>query len=340
MRRRALLAGAIATLAAPRAFAQETLRDGAGRSVPIPAKVTRVFPAGPPAAILLYTLAPDLLIGWPTRPGPEAREFLLPEIAARPEIGRITGRGNTANLEIVLELKPDLILDVGSTRGTFASLADRVQSQTGIPYALLDGRLDQGAETYRTLGRLIGRPDQGEKLAVAVTAVLDGVRQRVARVPAEKRPRVYYARGPRGLETGRANSINMESLSLLGAINVAGGDGGGLTNVSIEQILTWNPDVIVTVDRDFAANVRADPAWAAVKAVREGRVHLAPMLPFGWIDFPPAVNRLVGLPWLGSILYPDAFPADVTAWVKDFYLSHYHVDVSDAAIARLLKGPV
>ena len=67
---------------------------------------------------------------------------MLPDICARPEVGRLTGRGNTANLESVIALKPDLILDVGSTRATFVSLAERVQEQTGIPYALLDGRFD------------------------------------------------------------------------------------------------------------------------------------------------------------------------------------------------------
>ena len=72
----------------------------------------------------------------------------------KPEIGRLTGRGNTANLETVIALKPDLILDVGSTRATFVSLAERVQAQTGIPYALLDGRFDAIPDTYRKLGAL------------------------------------------------------------------------------------------------------------------------------------------------------------------------------------------
>ena len=118
------------------------MTDGAGRAVPVPARVERVFPAGPPAAILLYTLAPELLLGWPRANRPEEREFLLPDVGGRPEVGRITGRGNTANLEVVLALKPDLILDVGSVNPTYVSLADRVQQQTGIPYALLDGRFD------------------------------------------------------------------------------------------------------------------------------------------------------------------------------------------------------
>ena len=124
-----------------------------------------MFPAGPPAAILLYTLAPDLLIGWPRANRPEECAYMLPEICTRPEVGRITGRGNTANLETVLALKPDLILDVGSTSATFVSLADRVQEQTSIPYALLDGRFAGIAQTYRSLGELIGRPEDAEKLA-------------------------------------------------------------------------------------------------------------------------------------------------------------------------------
>ena len=75
-----------------------------------------MFPAGPPAAILLYTLAPDLLLGWPRANRPEECAYMLPDVCARPEVGRLTGRGNTANLETVIALKPDLILDVGSTR--------------------------------------------------------------------------------------------------------------------------------------------------------------------------------------------------------------------------------
>src|SRR5215207_4349241 len=91
--RRSLLAGLSATLLVPRHARAATVTDGAGRAVPVPARVGRVFPAGPPAAIMLYTLAPDLLIGWPRANRPDEREFLLPEIGARPEIGRITEIG-------------------------------------------------------------------------------------------------------------------------------------------------------------------------------------------------------------------------------------------------------
>jgi len=335
--RRRLLVGAAGLVAAPSARAA-AVADAAGRAVPIPETVARVFPAGPPAAILLYTLAPDILIGWPRANRPEECEFMLPEICARPEIGRLTGRGNTANLEAVLALKPDLVLDVGSTNPTFVSLAERVQEQTGIPYALLDGRFAAIVPAYRKLGELTHRPNEAEDLARYAEETMATIKQRVDKIPAAVRPRVYYARGPRGLETGLGGSINVETIEFLGARNVAADRTGGLAVISLEQVLLWNPDVIITIDAAFAASVRNDPLWASLAAVRDGRVHLSPKLPFGWVDFPPSVNRLIGLWWLAKILYPAQFPEDIRALTRDFYGRFYHVTPSDAQVERVLAG--
>lgn len=334
--RRAFTGGLVATLAASRARAAGAVQDAAGRSVAVPDKVTRVFPAGPPAAILLYTLAPDLLLGWPRANRAEECAYMLPDICARAEVGRLTGRGNSANLESVLALKPDLILDVGSTAPTFVSLATRVQEQTGIPYALLDGRFDAIAATYRLLGKLTGR--DAEPYATYAEDTLLKISTRINRIPESERPRVYYARGPRGLETGLGGSINAETIEFLGAKNVAGETRGGLATVSVEQVLKWDPEVIVTIDRDFAANVRSDPLWKDVAAVRAGRVHLSPKMPFGWVDFPPSVNRLIGLPWLAQIFYPGHFREDMRALTRDFYTRFYHVTPSDADLDRVLAG--
>jgi iron complex transport system substrate-binding protein len=335
--RRTLIGALSAVLLAPRPARAATVSDSAGRAVPVPARVERVFPAGPRAAIFLYTLAPELLIGWPRANRPEEREFLLPDVGNRPEVGRITGRGNTANLEVVLALKPDLILDVGSVNPTYVSLADRVQQQTGVPYALLDGRFDGIADAYRTLGALIGRPGAGEDFARYTEDTVKTITGRIAAVPRERRLRVYYARGPRGLETGLGGSINVETIELM-AHNVAGGSRGGLAAVSIEQVLLWDPDVIITIDQDFAATVHEDRAWAPVKAVQARRVHLSPKLPFGWVDFPPCVNRLIGLWWLAKILYPELFPEDLKALTRAFYARFYHVTPNDAQIERVLAG--
>src|SRR5579862_6120103 len=127
--RRTLVTTASAALLAPRLARAATATDDTGRTLVVRAPVRRVLPAGLPAAILLYTLAPELLLGWPRANRPEECEFMLPEICARPEVGRLTGRGNTPNLETVIALQPDLIVDVGSTSDLFVTQANRPQGR-------------------------------------------------------------------------------------------------------------------------------------------------------------------------------------------------------------------
>jgi iron complex transport system substrate-binding protein len=137
VRRRDLLslsAGAIAGLAfAPPIAQAKPFTDSARRRVDLPDEIRRVFPAGPPASVTLFTVAPEKMIGWTRAPTPDARPFLPTRYADLPEIGRLTGRGNTVNLESVVQLAPDLVLDVGSTNATYVSLADQVPEQTLSP---------------------------------------------------------------------------------------------------------------------------------------------------------------------------------------------------------------
>jgi iron complex transport system substrate-binding protein len=69
--------------------------------------------------------------------------------------------------------------------------------------------------------------------------------------------------------------------------------------------------------------------------VTGGRIHLAPTLPYVWIDFPPSVNRLIGLRWLARILYPQVFPEDLRPAVRDFCTRCYHQAPSDAQLDQL-----
>jgi iron complex transport system substrate-binding protein len=341
--RRSFLALGAAAAVFPLARAQPAreLVDDAGRRVNVPAKSTRVFAAGPPASVLVFAVAPDALLGWTTPFRAAERPFVAAKYADLPTLGRLTGRGNTANVEVVLAAKPDLILDYGSVRATFASLADRVQEQTGIPYLLLDGAFDRMAASLRAVGALTGETARAESLAQYADATVAEITQRVARIPRDARPRVYYGRGPRGLDTGLAGSINVESLERVGAINVAADLGrGGLVQVSVEQVLRWDPEVILTTDPNFAESVRTDPLWRSITAVKQGRMHLAPAVPFGWIDFPPSVNRLVGLRWLAKVLYPDAFPEDLQPFVREFYTRVYHQAPTDAQLRSLLSTSV
>jgi iron complex transport system substrate-binding protein len=338
--RRRLIAAAAAACVAPLARAQaREFVDDAGRRVAVPARSARVFAAGPPASVLVFAVAPDALLGWTTAFRPDERPFVDARYADLPTLGRLTGRGNTANVEVVLAARPDLVVDYGSVTPTFASLADRVQSQTGIPYVLLDGSFDRMAAAIRAFGKLAGLDSSAESLAGYAEQTVADITRRVAAIPSTARPRVYYGRGPRGLDTGLAGSINVESLERVGAINVAAELGrGGLVQVSVEQVLRWDPEVIITTDPNFDVAVRKDPVWQGVSAVRKGRIHLAPAVPFGWIDFPPSLNRLIGLRWLVRVLYPDVFPEDLRPAVRDFYGRFYHRVPDDSQIDMLLAS--
>jgi len=322
------------------AFAAQLVTDSAGRHIEVPDRIERVIAAGPPASVLMTMLAPEKLIGWNRKPPPEELPYLPAAVRNLPEIGRLTGRGGTANLEVIMAAKPDLIVDFGSVSDTYISLADRVQGQTGIPYLLVDGRFANTVAAVRLLGGILGVSPRAEQLAGSKEEILRDVDRVTAAIPVEARPRVYLARGSRGLETGNRGSINTEIIERVGATNVVEGGAprGGLANVSLEQVVAWNPDTIVTVDARVADHIRSDPAWSQIDAVRRGRVFLSPKLPYGWVDAPPSLNRLMGVQWLARLLFPGRFDGDIRGITREFYHQFYQVDLSEPELEQLLMG--
>lgn len=314
----------------------KNLSDATGREVQIPASPERVFAAGPPAATLLYTLKPQAMVGWVREPKAADLPFLLPEVAGLPVLGRLTGKGDTLNLEVLLKAKPDLIVDYGSVNATYADLAQRVQDQAGVPYVLVDGSFAAMPGAIRQMAAALDVAERGEALAHYAETVLADLDTMLADIPEADRPGVYLARGPEGTETAGRASINAEIIARVGARNVVDAAGDGLANVSPEQVQAWAPDVIITVDADFAANVATMPEWQGIPAVANQRVYLAPSAPFGFIDAPPSVNRLAGVIWLSHKLYPQAAKGDLHQQVADFYALFYGPRPDKASVAALL----
>jgi hypothetical protein len=226
-------------------------------------------------------------------------------------------------------------------------VANRWSRETGYMPLSVDPLADPAMAAYaqafpyvqpsiRQMAEILGVPERGELLAAYAEETLAMVDAVLATVPAEARPGVYLARGPEGLESAAPGSINAEIIERAGGRNVAVADSEKLVTASPELVLTWAPDVIVTIDRDFAANVGTMPEWASVPAVAGGRVYLAPSAPFGFIDSPPSVNRLIGLHWLMHQLYPEQAQGDLTAEVQRFYKLFYQVDLDAAQVAQLL----
>ena len=167
----ALLAGVVLLLLASAPSLARTITDSAGRLVDVPDKISRVAAAGPPAAVLLYVLAPQDMIGWVQAPGGDAKPFLLPAVRDLPELGRLTGHGDAFARDRLIAAKPDLIIDFGTINESYRLLAERIQTQTGIPYLLIDGRLDNTPAALRLLGDVLGVKTRGEALAGAAEQI-------------------------------------------------------------------------------------------------------------------------------------------------------------------------
>ena len=245
------------------------MTDGAGRAVPVPARVdARVSgrPAGRDPALHAGARSAARLAA--RQPRRRSASSCCPTSARGRRSAASPGAATPPISKSCWRSSPTSSSTSASSAPTYVSLADRVQEQTGIPYALLDGRFDGIPPAYRTLGALIGRRDAGRGLrALSPTTPCKTITGRVGAVAPERRPRVYYARGPRGLETGLGGSINVETIELLGAqrrrrharrachrLDRAG------AAVESRGHRHHRPD--------FAANVRSDPAWAPVAAVR------------------------------------------------------------------------
>jgi iron complex transport system substrate-binding protein len=259
------------------------ITDSAGRTVQVPEHPARVIPAGPPAAVLLAALAPDLMAGWPSPLSDAARPMLAPEAAKLQQIPRLTGHDDVS--EAIKALKPDLILDYGSVS------PQATQAHTGIPTILLDGSLAKIPETFRRLGVLLDREQRAETLARFAEAVLS------LPVPPDH-PRVLYARGADGLTVGAPDTDITELFKHLGWQVVAPDGQGTFRTTTIEAIQAVDPDLLVFSDPAMRETLANHDAWKAVRAVSEGHAIVAPGLPFGWIENPASINRLLGLAWL------------------------------------------
>jgi iron complex transport system substrate-binding protein len=266
--------------------------DATGRRVELPDHIAHVLPAGPPAAALLAALAPDLMVGWPSPLSDEARAVLAQPASAAPQIPRLTGRDDVADK--IKALKPDLIVDYGDVSQHYADLAKATQEKTGIPTILLDGSLAETAHALRTLGAVLHREDRADTLARLAQAIL------ALPLPQGPAPKVVYARGEDGLSVAAPGTSAVQVFDSLGWHVVAPAGDGAFRKTTIEAIRALAPDAVIFADPHMQTVIAHSDAWQSIPAVKEGRAFVAPSLPFGWIEEPPSINRLLGRAWLAG----------------------------------------
>ena len=324
------------------------ITDAGGRKVTIPApdKLERVYPTGTNSLVALYTIAPDKMTAAPnTTPNPFSegqKKFLHPSVHDLPNYGTQSGNG-TLNLEAIKAGNVQVLLGgtVGKVTQNDISSADELQAQLQIPVVLISGEMDDFAETYEFLGRMLGREEEAKKLTVYCQDIVEKVIAVSAQIPLEERTTLYYAEGADGLATEPPNSSRSVVFNTAGARNIAEVDalpGFGQTAVSMEQVLHWNPEVIIVQGgSDAYHKIKTDPNWSKIDAVKNGHVYKMPDTPFSWADRPPSVNRFIGLHWIAHLLYPDLYDIDMIETARDYYKVMYHVDISRADMEELLK---
>lgn len=301
--------------------------------VPASQTIEKVLSAGNPSDVLLLSVAPQKMVGLAGFNMASQGGKLFPaEQQALPTIGKIAGKGSTLSAEKIVALQPNLIIDVGNVTPNYIDQAKRTFAQTGVPYLLLDGRLSATPNTLRELGKWLGVEPLTEQQAQYAEETLksavdfSGVLQQTA----------YLARSADGLQTGQKGSIHTEAMELVGLRNVVEGEHKGLTQVSMEQLLLWNPDIILTQYAEFFQTIKNNPQWSQLSAVKNERVFFIPNQPFGWLDSPPSLNRLLGVRWLQHLLSNKPM-VDFVPEVQHFYKLFYHIDLSTAQAEQLLK---
>ncbi len=277
--------------------------DAAGRGVDLPMRVERVIPAGPPAVALIYALAPEKLAGI-LEPWPAARRAFVPEAYRNlPVLPRLTRPTSEADIAALRGEKADLIVDYGDTGAVYVAAAERAQAGLGLPCIVLDGRMAQIPYALHRLGVILGRGERGDELATLAEQVLERLRP-TSSVEADRRVSVYLARGADGLLGVRPGGLTGEAVEEAGGRNVTPEGAGPFAKLSVLDVAVLHPAVVIFEDPAAAAGplARALDPKTLILIDRGG--------PFGGIEAPPSINRLIGALALASILHPKLTPPD------------------------------
>ena len=325
---------------------ERTIVDHAGRivTIPTPETLERIYYMSALAQIWVYSLAPELQGGTGFQYTPQELQFLLPGSDELIYMGSLSG-GGEIDREMLMAQDIQLVFSISGVPLSSSDISDAesLQEATGIPVVLVDGSFDKIIEGYRFVGDIMGVKERAEDLAVFLDKIYQDVTKAVAGVKDEERKTLYYAEGPFGLATEPDVSQHALTFEIAKANNVAAVEltaGIGMTNVSLESVIAWDPEVIVAWDDVIRGGadeiIRTNPDWGTIRAVRDGRVYTMPNAPFAWCDRPPGVNRFLGIQWVANMLYPDLYDVDMVEETKKFYSKMYWIDITDDQARELL----
>ncbi len=314
--------------------------DSVGRVVELPADITKIAISGPLAQIVLFALCPDKLVGVASKWDATAEQYLATEYYHLPELGQLYGGKGELNLETLLASGAQVVIDVGEPKDSIVSDLDALQEQTGIPFVHITATASTMAEAYTKLGELLNMPEEAKTLSDYCAKVYA---RTLEIANSAQKVNLIYCLGDTGLNVIANGSYHAEILDLL-ANNVAVVDDlsskGSGNEVDMEQILLWNPDVILFAPGSIYSTVGSDPAWQQVNAIKNGTYYEVPMGPYNWMGFPPSVQRYLGMMWIGQLLYPDTAQYDLYTEVATYFKLFYHSELTQAQYDALVANSI
>ncbi|WP_461867077.1 iron ABC transporter substrate-binding protein [Thermococcus sp.] len=293
-----------------------TITDMLGRSVELPAHVTKIVAAGPGALrLMVYLNASDMVVG--VEDFEKRYNFGRPYILAHPELRKLPtigpgGPGRLPNFEELVKLKPDVIF----ITYVDAKTADNIQAKTGIPVVVLSYgkhaafKNDPFFKSIEIAGKVLGKEKRAEELISFIEKVQSDLLKRTEGI---KSPTVYVGgigyKGAHGIES---TEVKFPPFTAVRANNVADELGGwGHKFIDKEQLLKWNPDYLFLDEggmKLILADYKKNPNfYRSLKAVKNGNVY--GILPFNFY----ATNigtAMADAYFVGKILYPERF-ADI-----------------------------
>ncbi|WP_407393467.1 ABC transporter substrate-binding protein [Methanobrevibacter sp.] len=325
----------------------QNITDMINRSVEIPSTVNNVIATSPPMTTVLYMLAPDKLKAVNFQWTDDELKYVPGEYANYPVVGGWYGTQD-GSYEEFIAAEPDIVIesiDEGGD-GDASTVAERQEKFGTIPViAVRDTtNVEKIGESISFMGKVIGAEDKANQLNEFNNKYLDMVHDRSSKLSDADKRTVYYAAGNDGLQTYPSGGSHGQLIDLVGGKNVADSLNQGNSTptgvqVSIEQVIKWDPDVIITNDMDFYNKVYDDPNWAHIKAVQNKEVYVSPQSPFKWFDKPVGANMIIGVPWTAKVIYPDDYKdINMVETTKEFYSNFYHIDLSDDDAKEILLG--
>lgn len=318
--------------------ASVTIKDCVGRQVEIPAQVNRVACLSPDAAYIMAMFGQgDKMVAVVNG---IKRDIILTDMYPAIKELPIPKSGGVINIEELIKSKPDVVFvkrDVSSSEAEVDKL-----NKSKIPFLVIDynSMLEQ-QYAVEMIGRVVGNTEKARKFVQYYQDCIARVKERIQDIDAQQRVRVYHSINE-ATRTDIAHSLSGEWLQAAGAYNVAAhGDLKILEGkyfASLEQILLWNPEVILVNEMGVADYIMTNKQWSPLQAVKQHRVLQLPNGISRW-GHPTSPETPLVILWTAQTLYPDKFTdLDMVAESRSFYKEFFGLELTDEVINNILYG--